>query len=118
MPAAPELVTVTSRLPSAAPGAMVKVAVIWVAEPTEMLLTATPGPLTVTEAPAAKPVPWIVTGTAVPAVALLGVSEVMLTADTTVNAPDRVAVPPPGFVTVTARDPVAVPAAIVRVAVM
>jgi hypothetical protein len=64
----PDFVTVTSRLPGAAPPVIVNVAVSWVADTMVTLLPVTPAPLTLTVAPAANPDPLIVTGSAVPVV--------------------------------------------------
>ena len=86
VPAPPsEFVTVTSWAVPAVPVATVRVAEICVAETTVTLLAETPVPLRLIVAPVAKPAPWIVTGTAVPAVPLLGLTAVTVTAATTVN---------------------------------
>ena len=86
VPAPPsEFVTVTSRAAPAVPVATVRVAEICVAETTVTLLAETPVPLRLIVAPVTKPVPWIVTATAVPAVPLLGLTAVTVTAATTVN---------------------------------
>src|ERR1700685_3428026 len=68
----PEIVTLTVATPSAAPGAMDSVAVIWLELTTVTLLTVTPGLLTFTVAPDEKFLPVKVTVTEVPAAPLAG----------------------------------------------
>ena len=65
-PLPPAFATVRLRVPGAALLAVVSVAVSCAADPTLTSLDVTPVPLTLTVAPAANPLPLIVTGTAVP----------------------------------------------------
>src|SRR5262249_30163999 len=66
VPVAPVgMTTLTSRVPGLAPPAIVSVAVICVADTTDTFDTVIPAPA-LTVAPAAKPVPPMVTATAVP----------------------------------------------------
>ena len=118
MPAGPRWRPPTSRAPSAAPLAIVSVAVSCVADPTDTMLTVTPVPLRATVAPTANPVPLIVTGTAAPGVPWFGDTEVTVTAaPVTVNPPTSVPLPPLELVTVTSRAPAVAVAEIVSVAV-
>src|SRR5262245_20158799 len=88
---------------------MVKVAVIWVDEATATFDAVTPLPFTLTDAPAANPVPVIVTGTTAPCAPRFGATEVTVTEAVMVKvrAPD---VPPPGagLTTVTGTEPAVV----------
>ncbi|MDO8479284.1 MAG: hypothetical protein Q7W02_24460 [Candidatus Rokubacteria bacterium] len=65
-PTPPVFATVTLRVPSAVPLAIVSVAVSCVADFTVTLLDVTPVPLTLTVTPVANPDPLIVTGTVAP----------------------------------------------------
>ena len=99
-------VTVTLRAFVGALAAMVKVAVIWVDEATATFDAVTPLPFTLTDAPAANPVPVIVTGTTAPCAPRFGATEVTVTGAVMVKVrvPD---VPPPGagLTTVTEAEP-------------
>src|SRR5262249_36568421 len=98
---------------------MTNVAVIWVVEPMDTLLTDTPVPFRLTMAPAANPLPVMVTGTIAPGAPGVGVTEVIaMSGAVTEKAPASVPVPPFGFFTVRSLAPIAAPAATVRVAVI
>src|SRR5215831_3155807 len=113
----PEVETVTLAAPRAALAAMVKVAVIWVALATVTALTVMPGLLVATVAPEMKLAPVRVTGTAVPATPLTGLTEDKVGAGGLTVKVTAVEVPPE-VETVTLAAPRAALAAMVKVAVI
>jgi hypothetical protein len=112
-----DVVTDTSRLPVAAPAAILRVAVIRVAFTTTTPDAVTPAPLTAKAAPLTKFVPVSATGIAVPCVPEEGVMEVSVgpgLEPETVKG--NVALVPPTVFTAILRAPPAAPAAMVKVA--
>jgi len=113
----PEVVTDTACVPSVAPDAMVKFAVMVEAFTTVTCDTVTPVPLTATLAPETKFVPVKVTAAAVPCLPLEGDIE---TRDGVPALTVKFTVPevPPEVVTDTVRAPSVAPDAMVKFAVM
>src|SRR5262249_4316903 len=114
----PGFVTVTPRGPVAAPAAIVRVAVMLVEDATVRFETVMPAPA-LNVAPATKPAPVIITGTAALGTPWLAVTEVIaMVGAVTEKAPASVPFPPSGFVTVTFRASAAALLARVSVAVI